>query len=436
MSAAASVSPAIPLHVVDRMILEIDERLAAQVNDIVHHPAFQSLEAAWRGLQYVVDHVAFEENVRVSVWDYSKEEALVDFEDAGEVVKTRFFATVYTAEYGTFGGEPYGAVFAGFYVDSSPRDVALLRGLASVSAMAHAPTLLGASPAMLRLDSFDALPTVSDLEAGMADPAFVRWRSLRESDDSRYLGVLLPRFLARIPYEESATRSFRFREDRAPSHHLWASAVFPFAVRLADSFAKTRSYDRMLGPHETPPPATSHHPALGPGHLRPTTEIVLSDRLEQSLTNAGFIPLTCDPTTRALRLTSANSIQVPKEFGRSEGGPEATLNYLLSTRLPYLFVACRIAHYLKVIDRDRIGVQRTHDELEQDLNEWLSKYVVDMDGASAAVRAQYPLRRARVRVSKAEGNAGWYRIEIHLRPHLKYLGTAFTLSIAGRLDRP
>jgi type VI secretion system protein ImpC len=192
----------------------------------------------------------------------------------------------------------------------------------------------------------------------------------------------------------------------------------------------------MLGPHDDPPPVAVSHPSLGPAYLRPTTEAVLSERLERELAQEGFIPLTCDPVTGALRLTSTNSVQVPKQFGRSEGGVEATLNHLLSTRFPYLLVACRIAHYLKVIDRDRLGVQRTQDEVESDLNDWLSQYVVDMDGASPAVRAQYPLRRASVSVKKADGSAGWYRVELRLRPHLKYLGSALTLSIAGRLERP
>ena len=427
----------VAVSAIDRAILAIDEALAAQVDAILHQSEYQALEAAWRGLAHVVDRVAFEENVRIYVWSYSKDEALLDFEDAGEVIKTRFFSTVYTAEYGTFGGQPYGAVLATFDVENSPRDLALLRGFAAVGAMAHAPVLLGASPSIFRLRSFDGMPMMTDLDALTDDPSFVRWRSLRESDDSRYLGLVLPRFLLRTPYEERDTLTFRFVETRdAHESYLWGSATFPFAVRLADSFATTRSYDQLLGTHEEAPATVVAHAAMGSAHLRPTTEVVLSDRLEQALANAGFIPLTCDPATRALRLASASSIQLKREFGQSEGGAEAALNHLLGTRLPYLFTANRIAHYLKVIDRDRIGTQRTREELETDLNEWLSQYVVDMDGASAAVRAQYPLRRARVRVTEAEGSAGWFRVEILLRPHLKYLGAAFTLSIDGRLDRP
>jgi type VI secretion system protein ImpC len=420
---------------IDRLIVELDAQIAAQVDEVIHHPSFAAIEAAWRGLAYVVSRVASDENIQTFVWSYSKQAAQLDFEDASEIVKTRLFGAVYSDEYGTFGGEPFGAIFANYEVDSSPRDVALLRGLAAVAAMAHAPVLLGASAVLLKIGSFEDLPLVTELDSLFSSPQYIRWQSLRDSEDSRYLGIMLPRFLLRAPWTALETATFRYAEKaNAHSKMLWGNPSFAFAVRLAHSFATTRGFERLLDDHQAAPPATVSHRLL-PEQLKSSTEVVLSDRLEQELANAGLIPLTCTPSDRALRLASANSIQTPRYFGKTEGGEEATLNHFLGTRLPYLFIACRIAHYLKVIDRDRIGTHRTRDDLEGDLNAWLSQYVVDMDGIAANVRMRYPLRRASVRVSDVDGNSNFYRVEIHLRPHIKYLGAAFTMSVAGRLDR-
>jgi type VI secretion system protein ImpC len=422
---------------IDRVIVELDSRIASVVDAVLHHPAFQALEAAWRGLAFVVDRVVFDENIEVAVWSCSKSELQTDFADAVDVIGSRVFRTVYTAEYGQFGGLPYGALFIDAAFSASHPDVATLRRLAAVGAMAHAPVFVAADPTLLRLRDFSELPMMTNPAAVFEEQAALRWNRFRKTDDSRYVGVLLPRILLRQPYrevDESAT-SFVYDERLDKSaDYLWGSPVYAFAVRIADSFARFRTYTGMLGTFDDRPPALDAHRALGRECAKPPVEVMLSRRLEQSLTELGFIPLTCDPIRSTLRFTSASSLQSPRAFGTSEGGQHATLSFLLGTRVPYLLLACRFAHYIKVLERDRVGSHRTRDEIEHELNAWLSQYVVVLDSASAATRLKYPLRNARVKVNEVEGNAEFYRIDVLVQPHLKYLRQAFTLSVSGRIE--
>jgi type VI secretion system protein ImpC len=422
---------------IDRVIAEIDSRIASMVDAVLHHPAFQALEAAWRGLAFVVDRVVFDENIQVVVWSCSKAELQTDFADAVDVIGSRVFRTVYTAEYGQFGGLPYGALFIDAAFSGSHADVATLRRLAAVGAMAHAPVFVAADPTLLRLRDFSELPMMTNPAAVFEEQATLRWNRFRETDDSRYVGVLLPRILLRQPYREVDESAASFVYDErldGSADYLWGSPVYAFAVRIADSFARYRTYTGMLGTFDDQPPALDSHRALGKACFKPPVEVMLSRRLEQSLTELGFIPLTCDPIRSTLRFTSASSLQAPRSFGTTEGGPHATLSFLLGTRVPYLLLACRFAHYIKVLERDRVGAHRTRDEIEHELNAWLAQYVVVLDSASAATRLKYPLRNARIKVNEVEGNAEFYRIDVLVQPHLKYLRQAFTLSVSGRIE--
>jgi type VI secretion system protein ImpC len=423
---------------VDRVIADIDARIAELIDSVLHHPAFQALEAAWRGLRFVVDRVDFGENTLVEVWACSKGQLQADLLAAVDVTSSALFLTIYTAEYGQFGGQPYGAVFVDASLTGAPADVELLRRLAAVAAMAHAPTFLAADPKLFGVSSFDELAYVTNLEAAFEGPGKIQWNAFRQTEDSRYIGILLPRTLMRVPYREPAHTSASFVYEEQIAHsadYLWGSATYAFAVRLADSFAQSRTYVGLVGAHEDIPAALDTHPSLGSSHKKPPVEIVLSRRLEQGLSELGFMPVTVDPFRSTLRLTTANSLQQPKTFGSSDGGASATLNFLLGTRLPYLLLACRFAHYLKVLERERVGVQQTRDEIERQLNEWLLQYVVVMDSASAATRIKYPLRNGRVKLRDDEGNPGWYRMEVLIQPHLKYMRHALTLSVAGWTER-
>lgn len=423
---------------IDLAIARVDREIAGVLDAVLHHPELQALEAAWRGLAFVVEHVDFAQNVEVALWSCSKAELQADFADQVDVTRTRFFHTVYTAEFGQHGGRPYGAVLVDTAVDGSAADVALLRSLASVGAMAHAPVLVAASPRLLRLGTFAELQALTEVNAIFEHPSAVRWNALRATDDCRYLGVLLPRVLMRPPYSEKGVAATSFVYDEAidtTEDRLWGSPIFAFAVRVADSFARFRSYAGVLGTFDDAPPVRELHPALGAGHVKPGVEVVLSRRLEQRLSELGFIPMTWDPVRSTIRFTTANSVQLPRTFGSSDGGEAATLNFLLGTRLPFLLLASRFAHYLKVLEREKLGAHRTAAEMEQDLNDWLAQYVVVMDAASPATRLKYPLRNGRVKVSDVEGSAGLYRMEVMLQPHLRYMRQAVTLSVSGRIEK-
>jgi type VI secretion system protein ImpC len=422
---------------IDRAIAQLDEEIGGIVDAVLHDERFQALEGAWRGLAHVVDEVEFRENVDVVVWSYSRAELEEDFADPSDVTNTRFYRTVYTAEYGQHGGRPYAAILASWSASSSPPEIALLARVASVAAMAHAPVLLGASPELLGVRSFSELQAMTQPEAVFERPGGERWTAFRKTEDSRYIGVLLPRVLLRLPYRETTDGASRFVYDERTAgsgDYLWGSAIFPFAVRMADSFARYRSYTGMLGTFDDRPAVLDTHPALGPRHVKPPVEVVLSRRLEQSLSELGFIPLTWDPIGGSLRFTTASSVQMPRSYGSSEGGPAATLSHLLGTRLPYLLLASRFAHYLKVLERERVGAHRERIEIERELNDWLAQYTVNQDHTSPATRLKYPLRNARVKVTEVEGSPGIHRMEVLLQPHLRYMRQAFTLSVAGKLE--
>jgi type VI secretion system protein ImpC len=421
---------------VDRAIAALDREMAAAVDAVLHDPRYQALEAAWRGLAYVVERIDAGENIEVVVWSYSKEEMAEDFGAESDVTRTRYFRWVYTAEYGQHGGKPYGAVFADWSASPAPADVALLSQLASVAAMAHAPLLLAACPELLRLRSFAELQAMTHPEGAFERPGAERWASFRRSEDSRYVGILLPRVLLRLPYRDLTWGASRFvYDEQTPRREdfLWGSPIFAFAVRMAGSFAAVRSYGAIVAEGDRPP-LLDHHPALGPGHHKPPVEVMLSRRLEQSLSELGLIPLAWDPVHEVLRVHSASSVQVPRAFGSGEGGPAATVSHLLGTRLPYLLLACRFAHYLKVLERERIGSHRERAEVEHELNRWIRDYVVIADSAPPDIRLKYPLRNARVTVSDIDGSPGLYRMQVQLQPHLRYMRQAFTLHVDGRLE--
>jgi type VI secretion system protein ImpC len=431
------MSTAVSTERVDRAISAIDQELAGIVDAVLHDPKFQQLEAAWRGLAYVVERVDSTENIEVTIWSYSKEEATEDFGNESDVTRTRFFRYVYTEEYGQHGGKPYAAVFANWEASPAHADVELLGRLASVAAMAHAPLLLAASPQLLRVRSFAELQSMTHPEGAFDGPGSERWASFRASEDSRYVGVLLPRVLLRLPHREMNGSANRFVYDERSlrtAHFLWGSPIFAFALRIADSFTRYRSFAGILGADDDAPPLFDSHPALGPSHVKPPVEIMLSRRLEQSLSDLGLIPLTWDPVRTTLRFTSACSVQLPKTFGSGDGGAAATLSHLLGTRLPHLLLVSRFAHYLKVLERENLGAHRERVDIERDLNAWLSQYVVVMDSAPAATRLKYPLRNARVTVTEIEGSPGIHRMEVKLQPHLRYMRQAFTLSVDGRLE--
>lgn len=427
---------------VDSLISEIDARLSSQIDEIIHAPQFQSLESSWRGLKFVIDRTDFRENIKVEMLNCSKEDLQTDFEDAPEIVKSGLYRIAYTAEYGQFGGRPYGAIFANYEFSPGPQDVALLQNCAAVAAMSHAPFFAAAGTSFFGESSFERLPNLKDLRSIFEGPQYTKWQSFRESEDSRYVGLVLPRFLLRLPYGDKTVRAktFSYNENVVGQHdkYLWGNAVHAMATRIADSFAKFRWCPNIIGPQAggTVQDLPLHqYEAMGEIQTKIPTEVLISERREFELSEEGFIGLCFRKDADNACFFSANSAQKPKNFGQSPEGKEAELNYRLGTQLPYMFVVSRIAHYIKVLQREQIGSWKERGDLERELNKWINQYVADQDGVSAAVRGKRPLRKAQIMVEDVPGQAGWYKIDMKVRPHFKYMGAFFTLSLVGKLDK-
>ena len=427
---------------VDALIAEIDRQLSDQVDAILHHPRFQSLESAWRSLKFLVDRTNFRENTRIHFLSVSKQRLMRDFADSPEIVRSGLYRLIYTAEYGQFGGQPYGAIVADYEFGPSAPDIRLLENASKVAAMAHAPLLAGASPQFFGLESMQQLPALKDLASLLEGPQFIAWNSLRDSEDARYLGLALPRFLLRLPYgpDTLPARAFQYQESvgEAGAGYLWGNAAFALASRLCDSFAEYRWCANVIGPQgggEVGGLPIHTYPSMGTLQHRLPTEVLISERREFELAEQGFIALTMRKNSDRAAFFSANSVQRPKFFGTGEQGREAELNYRLSTQLPYMFVVSRLAHYIKVIQRENIGTWKERGDLENALNLWIRQYVADMDNPAPGVRSRRPLRQAQVQVSDIEGEPGWYRVDLRVRPHFKYMGASFTLSLVGKLEK-
>jgi type VI secretion system protein ImpC len=428
--------------VIDDMIAEIDKTLSQQVDAIMHHPEFQKMESAWRSMKYLVDKTDFRENIKLEIMNVSKDDLLEDFEDAPEVVKSGLYQTFYTAEYGQFGGQPYANIIANYEFSPKPQDMKLLQYIASVCAMSHAPFIAAAGPEFFGLEDFNGLPKLKDLQSIFEGPQYIKWQSFRESEDARYVGLTLPRFLLRLPYGQDTkpVKAFNYEEDISETHenYLWGNAAFTFASRLTDSFAKYRWCTNIIGPmgggavEDLP---LHQYEAMGETQTKIPTEVLVSDRREFELAEQGFISLAMRKGSDNAAFFSANSVQKPKNFGTSKEGKEAELNYKLGTQMPYMFVINRLAHYLKVIQRENIGTWKERTDLDRELNTWIRQYVADQDNPSADTRSRRPLRQAEVTVEDVEGEPGWYKVGLKVRPHFKYMGAYFTLSLVGKLDK-
>ena len=427
---------------VDDMISEIDQKLSVQMDVVLHNTEYQKLESAWRSLKFLIDRTDFRENNKMEILSVKKEDLLDDFEDAPEVTKSGLYRTAYTAEYGQFGGQPYGMIVGNYEFGPGSQDIKLLQHVASVATMAHAPFFAAAGAGMFGLSDFSGLPNLKDLKSIFEGPQYIKWQSFRESEDSRNVGLALPHFLLRLPYgpETQPTKRFNYKENVSDGNdsYLWGNAAFAFATRVTDSFAKYRWCANVIGPQgggavEDLP--IYQYEAMGQLQTKIPTEILISERREFELAEEGFIALAMRKGSDNAAFFSANSVQKPKYFGTSKEGKEAELNYKLGTQLPYTFVVSRLAHYIKVIQRENIGTWKERGDLERELNNWIRQYVADQDNPSPGVRSRRPLRQAQIIVTDVEGDPGWYRVSVKVRPHFKYMGASFTLSLVGKLDK-
>ncbi|CDH22186.1 type VI secretion system contractile sheath large subunit [Xenorhabdus bovienii] len=428
--------------VVDKMIVELDKKLSEQMDEIMHAKPFQELESSWRSLKILVDRTDFRENIKINIIHATKDEMLEDFEFSPEIIQSGFYKHVYSTGYGQFGGEPVAAVIGNYAFTNSSPDIKLMQYVSAVGAMAHSPFLSSVSPEFFGVNSFTDLPAIKDLKSVFEGPSHTKWRALRESEDSRYLGLTAPRFLLRLPYSsvENPIKNFNYQENvsRDHEHFLWGNTAYLMASCLTDSFAKYRWCPNIIGPQSggTVSDLPVHlYEAMGQVQAKIPTEVLITDRREFELAEEGFITLTMRKGSDNAAFFSANSIQKPKVFPNTREGKIAETNYKLGTQLPYMFIINRLAHYIKVLQREQIGSWKERQDLERELNMWLKQYIADQENPPTDVRSRRPLRAAEIKVLDVEGDPGWYQVAMQVRPHFKYMGASFELSLVGRLDK-
>lgn len=428
--------------VVDDMIAEIDSRIGRQMDAILHNRKFRQIESAWLSFKFFIDRTDFQENIRIEILQVAKDDLLDDFEDVPEVTKSGLYKIVYSGEYGQFGGQPYGVMIGDFEFGPGPQDMKLLQYIAGVAAMAHAPFIAAADPLFFGISDYRGLSHLKDIRSLLEGPQYIKWRTFRDSDDSRNIALVLPRFLLRLPYAQDMmpVKSFNYGERVSASHlhYSWGNAAFAFATRITGSFAKSRWCADIIGPQDggTIDDLPMHHyEAMGAAWKKIPAEILISERREYELAEEGFITLTMRRGSDSAAFYSANSVQKPKHFGNSREAKEKSFNFKLGTQLPYILIVSRLAHYIKVIQREHIGTWKERGDLDSELNNWIRQYVADMDNPMPGIRSRRPLRQAQVFVEDVEGNPGWYRVRLNVRPHFKYMGAFFTLSLVGKLDK-
>ena len=426
---------------IEAMIAEIDKKLSEQVNAILHHAEFQQLESAWRGLHYLVNNTETDEQLKIRVMSISKN-------DLGKTLKrykgtawdqSPIFKRVYEEEFGQFGGEPFGCIVGDYYFDHSPPDVELLGEIAKVSAAAHSPFIAAANPSLMQMGSWQELANPRDLTKIFSTPEYAAWKSLRESDDARYIGLAMPRFLARLPYgaKTNPVEEFNFEEETGGGEHAkytWANSAYAMATNINRSFKTygwcTRIRGVEAGGAVEGLPAHTFPTDEGGVAMKCPTEIAISDRREAELAKNGFMPLVHRKNSDFAAFIGAQSLQKPAEYD----DPDATANANLAARLPYLFACNRFAHYLKCIVRDKVGSFKERGDMEKWLNKWIMNYVDgDPANSSETTKSQKPLAAAEVVVEEIPGNPGYYSSKFFLRPHYQLEGLTVSLRLVSTL---
>jgi type VI secretion system protein ImpC len=423
------------------IIAEIDKKLSDQINQIMHHERFQQVESAWRGLEHLVSNTETDEMLKIRVMNISKKDLAKTLKKYKGTAwdQSPVFKKLYEQEYGQLGGEPYGCLVGDYYFDHTPGDVELLGQMAQVAAAAHAPFIAAAAPTVMGMDSWQELANPRDLAKIFSSPEYAGWRSLRESDDSKYIGLAMPRFLARVPYgaKTSPVEEFDFEEETAGGDHskyTWANAAYTMAVNINRSFKQYGWCTAIRGVESGGAveglPVHTFPSDDGGVDMKCPTEIAISDRREAELAASGFMPLIHRKNTDVAAFIGAQSLQKPAEYT----DPDATASARLSARLPYLFAVNRFAHYLKCMVRDKIGSFKERADMERFLADWIKDYVLGNPGSAGdELKARKPLAAAEVTVSEIEGNPGYYAAKFSLRPHYQLEGVTVNLSLVSKL---
>ena len=422
-------------------LAQIDHLLSIQLNEVLHHPQFQKLEATWRGLRYLLDQSETSTMLKIRILNASKKDLLRDLQRAAEFDQSALFKKVYEEEFGIFGGEPFGALIGDYEFSKHPEDLELLEKISQVAAGAHAPFLSAASPELLNLPSFTGLDQPRDIGKIFDSTEYAKWKSFRQSEDSKYVCLTCPHILMRLPYgrDTKPVEGFSYEEGVDGTDHtkyLWGNAAYALGTRVTQAFAQYGWCTAIRGVEGgglvEGLPAHTFRTDEGDVALKCPTEIAITDRREKELADQGLVPLVhCKGTDKAA-FFSIQSANKPKVYDSDA----ATANARLSAQLPYMMATCRFAHYLKSMMRDKIGSFLSRDDCWRFLNRWISQYVTQDDKANQATKAQFPLREARVDVEEIKGKPGCYRAITYLRPHFQLDELGVSLRLVADLPEP
>jgi type VI secretion system protein ImpC len=426
---------------INERVAIIDKMLTDQINEIMHHPDYQTLEASWRGLHDMVFGTETSNSLKLRLLNVSKKELLKDLEGAVDHDMSVLFKKIYEEEYGTFGGHPFSLLIGDYYFGRHPQDIALLQRISKVAAAAHAPFISAAAPALFDLLSFTDIGVTRDLSKVFSSAELTSWRSLRESEDSRYIALVLPRYSARLPYGPKTIplESFNFEEEvdgKDHSKYLWANSAYQLGLRITDAFAKynwTTAIRGVEGGGKIES-MTAHTFKTDEGDvaLKCPTEVTITDRREKELNDLGFIAVVNSKGSDFAAFFGGQTINKPKVYNLDAANSNASL----SSRLPYILAASRFAHYLKVIMRDKVGSFQTRESIENYLNNWLSGYVLLSPNATQGEKARFPLSEGRVDVTETLGKPGSYSATVFLKPHFQMEELTTSIRLVAELPPP
>ena len=423
----------------DARVAELDRLISEQLSEVMHHADFQRLESSWTGLHYLCKHTSTGSMMKIKVFNASKKELVKDFKTAIDFDQSALFKKVYEEEFGTFGGAPFGTLIGDFEISRQPEDMYFVEQMSHVAAAAHAPFISAASAEMFGLESFTELGKPRDMSKVFDTVEYAKWKSFRESEDSRYVGLTVPHFLGRLPYnpkDGTTVEGFNFVEDVDGTDHskyLWVNAAYAFGARLTSAFENYGWCAAIRGVEGgglvEDLPTHTFKTDEGEVALKCPTEIAITDRREKELSDLGFIPLVHCKNSDYAAFFGAQSAQKARKYDSDS----ANANAALAAQLQYMFAVCRIAHYMKAMMRDKIGSFASAANVEDFLNRWISQYVTGDDAATQDIKAQYPLREASVQVSEVPGRPGVYRAVSFIRPHFQLDELSVSLRLVAEL---
>jgi len=425
---------------IQERIAQIDDLISRQLDAILHAPEVQAVESRWRGLHYLVMNTETSTRLKIRVLNVKKDELRKDFEASPEFDRSALFKKVYEEEYGTFGGAPFGLLIGDYEFDGSNPDVGLLSELSKVAASAHAPFISAASPYLFDLESFANIGVPGDLAKLFENTQLIKWREFRESEDSRYVGLVVPHVLLRLPYGPKGipVEGFAYEENVGADdkNFLWGNAAYALGQRITNAFAHYGWCAAIRGVEGgglvENLPVHVFKTSEGDLTVKCPTEVAITDRRENELSELGFIGLCYRKNSGQAAFFGGSTANKPKVYNL----PSATANARLSAQLPYILATSRFAHYIKVMMRDKIGSFMTRDNVAQYLNSWIADYVLLNDDAGQETKARLPLREARIDVTDVPGKPGVYRAVVFLKPHFQLNELTVSMRLVADLPPP